>query len=537
MNPENNMGNGFGGDNLNSSSLGVMPNNTNLEGNTLNQNPSLNMQPNNNDLNQGVAAAQTLGSFNSQNLNTTLNDALNNTLNQASINNVEPTIQPQQAIEPAPVYNEQVVQSPVQPVATENLYQPTQAPSIEPLPNLDNQVSNVGINTAVENLGTPNPNLGVGSVNSNPMPNLNEQPVQEVTTPTMPIPDSMPDLTYQAGVSTPVDYATPMSDFDEIGVTPELDPKDKGNKNKKGGKTLTFILIILAIASLGAGAYYFINVKGILNKSSVTTNNLVVEMGSTLSEDINDYATFKNMSSTNCVQDTSKVNVNEAGTYEYVIKCGTDEYKGTIEVKDTTAPSVTLYAKIIKTGITDGITADSFVKSCSETNCTYAFETEDALTNASANKGINSFKLNVSDESGNKNTIYVPIIVLDENLHVGLIASKELDTASEEYKIVEKIVIIYSDLSTFSYTMYDFKFDDETTYKSFVSNNPIAETLTVGDYSGIPVFNDTEKKLTLVSNKTSDVVQGSYPIDRQSFINLGYNVDLFASDQLSKMDF
>ena len=162
-----------------------------------------------------------------------------------------------------------------------------------------------------------------------------EAPVQ--TGPTLPIPDQMPTTDYQATVSTPVDYVTPTSDFDQIGTTPELDPKQKTKKGNSK-KTLLFCLIIILVAALGGGAYYLINIKGIFNSKGVTTKDLEVESGTKLSASIEDYGTFKNTSSSNCVLDLSKVDVNKAGKYKYTISCGTDTYEGNITVIDKTAP-------------------------------------------------------------------------------------------------------------------------------------------------------------------------------------------------------
>ena len=144
------------------------------------------------------------------------------------------------------------------------------APSIEPVPSVEP--------TYTEPTPVAEPVVD-NNLNQDNYTVSNDQPMvssPETQGPTIPIPDQMPGTDYQAGVSTPVDYATPMSDFDQIGTSPELDPKAKGKKNNKG---LLFLLLILLIAALGAGSYYAINVLGIFNKESVTLKEVIVEKG------------------------------------------------------------------------------------------------------------------------------------------------------------------------------------------------------------------------------------------------------------------
>ena len=113
-------------------------------------------------------------------------DALNSALNPEPVENVTPTFDTMQSaptidtfepVQTAPVVDE----IPAQPAATSMPEEPSFAP-------------NVGINDVV-------------------MQNTTQVPVVEENNninPTIPIPDQMPTTDYQAGVSTPVDYATPI---------------------------------------------------------------------------------------------------------------------------------------------------------------------------------------------------------------------------------------------------------------------------------------------------------------------------------------
>ncbi|MCR5787751.1 MAG: hypothetical protein K6G37_01535 [Bacilli bacterium] len=350
--------------------------------------------------------------------------------------------------------------------------------------------------------------------------------VAPVTGPTIPIPDSMPTTDYQAGVSTPVDFATPMNDFDQIGSTPELDPKTAG-KTKKSGKTLIFCLIIIAIAALGAGSYYLINIKGIFNSESVVTKEITLELGDALSDDINDYATFKNTSASNCTQDTSSVDTFKVGEYEYTITCGKDSYTGKVSVVDTKAPDVTIKTNILTANTTEFPAAEKFVKECSEDNCTYKFEQENALQDAIASVGVKNVKLSVSDEAGNTKVVYIPVPVLDTDLRFAAIFTKELETTSEDYSVIEKNITLFTDLgSKLTMTMVEYSFGDADSYKEFIKNFSYDETATIEERTGIPVLDAENNKIVLVTESTSELFTGSYPEVSAKVVPAGYAIQV-----------
>ena len=538
MNPENNLGNENQIDSMNSATLGSVSFNNEVNAAPM---PEYNNQTNN------------LSSIGLENLS---NNIMNNQQEGETFNGV---------VENAPINNSPVsmeqfgvaseINNPVQQVPVVDSYaaptdvagqQPVsynepivdsyaQAPSVEPVQNMGlNDMATANINlSAIKEAQTPSVPETTQSEPVETNPTLNETNMNNTqpSGPTMPIPDSMPDVGYQAGVSTPVDYATPMTNFDEIGTTPDLDPKAKMPGNKKGGKLLVFLLIIILIGALGAGSYYFINIKHIFDKSSVQLKDLVVEQGAPLSENINDYATFSNTSSSNCIQDLSKVDINVAGSYTYTIKCGDKEYSGKITVKDTTPPKAKVKANVIQLDEIDNVTAESFVDSCYGEECSAALSQELNITN----KGVFPIKLDITDSNGNSSSIYAPLVVVEGNIHVGLIATKEL-ASNDEYTIVEKDVVLYSDNNYLSYTMYVFTFNNESSYTSYLTTDESGKA-TISDYSGIAVFDSESNKITLVSDVANNLVQGSYSSDMQALSNVGYTAEPFAKDRISVLNY
>lgn len=415
-------------------------------------------------------------------------DSLNDTLNP------EP-VQTEVAGEPAPSFE------PVQSAPTIDTFAETPV-AAEPVSAPAEQ--NVGLADAI----SKTQQINVDPLASQPTveENLNQGP-------TMPIPDQMPSTDYQAEVSTPVDYATPMSDFDQIGTTPELDPKAKGNKKKN--KALLFILLLIIIGGIGYGSYYAINVMGIFEKDSVSVKEVTAEKGEAVSTNIDDYATFKNTSSSNCVLDTTKVNTAAAGSYEFTVTCGKKSYTGKVTVKDTKGPQIE--AKTVVATAGTAVTADMLVSNADET-ATYAFAS-DTEASQFQTAGLKKVKITATDESGNAKTYVIPVIVTSTEYSIGIVAKKDVALDNTNANITEKNVILYNNgmVNDTSYTAYIIKFADVNGYKAAIKNYDDSGVLTYETYSGTPVFYQAENTLVLVKDINSDLIKEGY---NPTFTNL-----------------
>ena len=326
-----------------------------------------------------------------------------------------------------------------------------------------------------------------------------------IETPTMPIPDQMPSMDYQAGVSTPVDYATPMSDFDQIGTSPELDAKAKGKR--KSNKLLLLILLLAVIGGLGYGCYYFINVKGILNTSDVTVKAVTAEKGEELSTNIADYATFKNTSSSNCTLDTKKVKTDTVGTYEFIITCGSKSYKGKVTVQDTKGPEIVVKTNIVTAGTT--LDANMLVASANE-NAKYQYASESEREKFQT-AGLQNLKIIATDDNDNTKNYVIPVIVTSYEYSMGIIATKDITDESEENpSIIEKNVIVYNNSAGYindtSYTAYIMIFEDYDGYKAAIKNYDDSGVFTYKSYTGTPVFYPEEDTIVIVKDINTDLI-------------------------------
>lgn len=375
----------------------------------------------------------------------------------------------------------------------ENMYEPTPSNVDSSVnPNTNNLPNNVGINDFVTQNTTQIPTVD-NSLNVGP---------------TMPIPDSMPTTSYQAGVSTPVDYATPMNDFDQIGTNPELDPKSKGKK--KSNKLAVVILLLILIGGLGYGSYYAINVLGILDSKSVSVKDVTSEKGEALSVNIDDYATFNNTSSSNCVLDTTKVNISTVGDYEYTITCGDKEYKGKITIKDTKGPEIVVKTNIVVAGTT--LTADMLVESSDET-ATYAYASE-AEKDAYQTAGLKMVKVVATDSNNNTKNYIIPVVVTSSEYSMGIVSKKDITGDNTDATIIEKNVILYNNsggaVNDTSYTAYIIKFNSDVLYNEAVKNYDGSASLTYATFTGTPLFYKGSNTLVLIKDINSDLIKEDY---------------------------
>lgn len=436
------------------------------------------------------------------------------TLNQTPQSNIDAL---NDALNPAPQVNNNI-EMPSQTFETtqsaptiEEFTAPDAFINVEPAQAVENTFVNDNLNSPVNDFNSAN--VAPAPVMDAPATNLQQGP-------TIPIPDQMPTTDYQAGVSTPVDYATPMSDFDQIGTTPELDPKAKGNK--KSNKLALVVLLLAVIGGLGYGAYYFINVKGILDKNSVSVKEVTAEKNEILSVNIDDYATFKNTSSSNCVLDTSKVDVSTIGSYEFTITCGKKSYTGKVNIKDTKGPDVVIKTSVVNAGTT--LTADMLIENANE-NATYAYSS-DAEASKFQTAGLKIIEVVATDDNSNSKKYFVPVIVTSSEYSMGIVAKMNVSNDNTIANITEKNVILYNNgggmFNDTSYTAYIIKFNDQASYNAAIKNYDNTQTFTYETYTGTPVFYSQENTLVLVKDINTELIKPEFNETFTNLRNSGY---------------
>jgi hypothetical protein len=374
-----------------------------------------------------------------------------------------------------------------------------------------------------------NQNNANNGVNGTPIPNNlgNVTPVQNNdnietlgnTTVIPPIPPDNNGIPEMSGIgvnpSNIGNITQPMKE--DIGVIP---PKKEEPPKHTGKKVLFVILIILLIAGVAVGVYYYLNLaKNKTNTSLVKTNNMTLELGEDIPTDITKYATFSStINSTNCTLDTSKIDNKTIGNYSYTITCGTNTYNGTLAVKDTVAPTVSVQ-DVYKT-VGETVTPDDFILSCKDaTACTSKYNDEASVTNDLKTAGTYAIAIVVTDASGNNVNVTGNLIVVNGTVSAYLKCTSSYAMQSEyrgTYHSVDTLAIDSSN-SYLGITKRSviYVFLQASEYNTVKEKN--LNEIKFGDYTGKFTWDDTNYSLTIdtyVDSKTLDTEFGStFPKD------------------------
>lgn len=428
--------------------------------------------------------------------------------------------------------------SPQTPVSPTPQVEPTVAPT-QPTPPVAPATNiNAASTTPVE------PTMQPTNIAAQPL----EQPVStEPVAQPIPGTSATPYTTATSLTGNTVGVGTPAVGQDNLNTNGFVEPNKvqnigqvppsntvNNNKTKKGmNKTLFVVLIIVAIAAVAFGVYYFLSIS---NKAKVTLKEVNIGVGETLSDNIKDYATISGDASS-CTLNTRNINVQAIGTYPFSITCGGDVYEGTANVVDMLPPVATLNNAIYKT-INSTVTVDEFVTSCTDaSNCTTAFTNEagvaDYLKTAG---GPYSVEISAKDDAGNE-TIYT------SNLYVTpyqIKLFKDCESPSSEvsgYQVTKTtrdyLPIGYDANRVYSYLgvsqrIYTYVFADNSEYTSVIGDKP--QTLTFDGITGAATYDDENQTITIYTDLSIDTLNseanGAFPTTfveiNTYYTNLGY---------------
>lgn len=294
---------------------------------------------------------------------------------------------------------------------------------------------------------------------------------------------------------------------EDIGQVP---PEQKDNKKKPMNKILFILLIVALIAGVAYGVYYYLSL-GNKNDNRVKTKDVSLVIGETLPTDVREYATFTEINPTNCLLDTTLVNVTKTGTYDYSITCGSKIYKGKVLVKEGELPEVVLKDATIE--VNGEIKPEDFIESCDDDDCTYAFVKEnEVLELLKKAGGPYEVEIKITAKSGSS-------VVKKGNLTItefAIIAYLECTSPSgniEGYKgtktIVDRLAIgkgnVFVNLATRNYV---YTFTDEVEYNQLKTEKE--EATEFDKITGNLEFNDTEKNLKITVKLVGDTLDLEY---------------------------
>lgn len=412
---------------------------------------------------------------------------------------------------------------------------PTPQPAA-PNPNPTVATPNVAPASAPnQNMATPAPSAPTAQ-----MPNVNQTPgvnVEQSTpvTPaaqTTPVAQPIPGTSatpYQANSLTgdTVGVGTPSVGQDNLNVNGFVEPNKnesigavpppnniQSDKNKKKSKipmnkTLFTIIIIVLIAAVAFGVYYFLSIS---NKTTVAPKTVSIGVGETLSDNISDYATINGKDASSCVLNTRNVDTSTIGEYEFTITCGSDVYKGKVQVSDLTAPTFLLNTVYVP--VNGSVAVDDFIESCEDpSNCKTSFVNEETVKNYLATAGgPYTVEINVADDAGNSTVAEGQLYVTSGEIQ--LFKNCESPKTQVEGYQAEKTVSDYMPMGRstdvgivylgVSQRIYTYTFTDATEYQEVVGNKE--STLTFDGITGQAAYNDEDLSFQIVTDLSLDTL-------------------------------
>ncbi len=323
--------------------------------------------------------------------------------------------------------------------------------------------------------------------------------------------------------------------IEDIGAVPPKQEKPKRPMNK----VLFIIIIIVLIAGVAFGVYYYLNMSS--NKVNVNIKDVTIGLGETLSDNINDYATITGGGASSCNLNITDINANALGDYNFSITCGKDSYSGTVHVIDKTAPTAELKVSY-KVVNSTSYSIDDFVEYCSDlSNCTYDFTDEAAVQGYLATAGgPYNVGITLKDDVGNKNEVNAVLYVAPYDITAIMECSSE-ESSIDGYQgtmiTSDNLLIGRADEESelgymgLSRRVYTYNFANESDYLSVVGDKK--EIITFNNVTGLASYNDTDYILTIsedLPQATLDLEAGgtfntTYAQMRSYYSNLGYTCE------------
>ncbi len=465
-----------------------------------------------------------------QNLNN--NGTLNSTsLGSVSMPNPTPTPTPTPGLNPTPtpMENLNATNPTPTPSTTDNLNNTNLNPgNVNPTNNMASpspMMDNSPITNNMENLATPDSNSAnapsdqsLGTVPNMSATESNMGPIEQ------PIPGTM---TYSASANSNSNsngFVEPKK-VEKMGT--EI-PKNTSSK-KPMNKILFIVLIVVLLAAIAYGVYYYLSLGKSHSKINVTVNNMEFLINSTLPTDITSYATITGTDPKNCNLVTNTVDVTKEGTYEYSVKCNDQVFKGNITIINNLLPSATPKEVVTSVNSTNEYTAADFIEenSCTMENCTYEFAEDYEFAKLVTATGNREIRIKVKDGGEKENVITSNLIVLAQPIRLYLSCSNDImtdfiamganETSGNGYIFID-----------YAYRNYIYKIDTLENYNDIVGDKP-AE-FTYDGITGITTYDDSNLTFTIKNTLTKDMLnseaEGEFPVNYAEvaayYANKGY---------------
>lgn len=367
---------------------------------------------------------------------------------------------------------------------------------IEPVPNP--QVENLNSNVSPTNIGVPS-NNGINNNIGTVMDGSNI-PLQE------PTPQTQTPPAYTNPETINQNQSNNFQPQGSIGMTPPVSLEPEKQPKKKTNKILFVIIIIIVLIGIGFGTYYVLNYTNLLVKKeeiNIETKNIEINIGETLPENINEYATITGTNTSNCNPvDATEVDVNQEGTYEYTITCGDVSKKGKVTVIDNI--EIVAETKTVYKTKGSALSASEFAMNSND-GLKYDFASQSDVDTA-LNNTSGTYNIGLKISKGVKTVDATGKLVMLEYPIRGYVtceANSQIVSAISASKVVaEKFAILDDERKNsyagIGYEITTFTFNDETTFKTYQNEYNDKKTITIDGVTGYTEFSTNESGQSVI---------------------------------------
>lgn len=329
---------------------------------------------------------------------------------------------------------------------------------------------------------------------------INTQPTEILESTTIPDPVENKEIEV-APINSEINAtSTPVDEFSQVPIPPVFEDTSKKKKGKDNKSILIIFLIIVLIGAIGIGVYYFLTLAKESATKHIVPKEIKLELGSVLSNDVEDYATISGYSKNDCLLNLNEVNVNKVSTYKYKIICGKENAEGTIIVDDSTKPEAITNDLVLLPNAT--IKEEDFIEKCLDASkCTYKFKTD--ISTIVSTLGEHEVEIIISDEYNNQNTVKAKLTIANQAPVKYLKCSKPEEQDEElKAKITDSYIIGIDAKDNFymATRKTQLYFDTLNNYNDVAKN--YNKEVGIKNRVGMTTFNEANKMIIIKENKT-----------------------------------
>lgn len=316
--------------------------------------------------------------------------------------------------------------------------------------------------------------------------------------------DDLGDATYKANFQMPLQI--------DIKERKELQSKEKTKKKKKektkptkAAKQQQNIMSLAALVVIaGLVCFYFFVYKA-PGEEDFTPLTVTIELGDPLPIRTREYVEpgikGSNVDELQYAKDTSKVKLEEVGTYEFTITYKGITKTGNVIIQDTTEPELTTRNVIIAEGST--YSASSFVESCIDySGCNYSFQ-DSETTKKYTSPGVYQIYIIATDAFNNPTTKKANLIIENKGEVKTYVRSTAFDF-NTGYSLVEEYNLSFAAYDGYSLLTSGihkriYVYEDEEKYKAAAK-----------EYNGEANYQCIDHERKIIYTKTVTMIGSNY---------------------------